>query len=172
MKRWAPFLIPFAAIVAAGVGAALILNVGEGSCEAWEEASIDGLDPHDQPCVRIDGTAHYTAVVRQTELGGLLSDDTTWYLFPLLAPGDLEAKEVHVVVRTTRAPERLVTYETMELAGRIEPSTPQIVPYATEIQLGKAGGYFFTDDLVVFTPDEVVSEGEVWRADAPDGEPR
>ena len=70
---------------------------------------------------------------------------------------------VRVLVRTTRKPERLVTYETMELSGRIIAATPKLVPYATEIQLGKSGGYFFTDDLVVLTPDEVVSDGEAWR---------
>jgi len=163
MKRWAPFLLPFAAIVAAGLGAALILGSGPGACGEHAPYGLRELHPHGEACVAVQGTAHYTAVVRQTELGGLLSDDVVWYMFPLLPEGDLDGREVRVLVRTTRAPERLVTYETMELTGRIVPSTPELVPYATEIQLGKAGGYFFTDDLVVLTPDSVTSDGEAWH---------
>jgi len=163
MKRWVPFLLPFAAIVAAGVGAALILNTGPGPCEQHQRSELVGLDPVAEACVQVEGTAHYTAVVRQTEAGGLLSDDVVHYLFPLLTKGDHDGREVRVLVRTTRKPERLVTYETMELSGRIIAATPKLVPYATEIQLGKSGGYFFTDDLVVLTPDEVVSDGETWR---------
>lgn len=163
MKRWVPFLIPFAAIVAAGVGAWLIVGRGPRACTDYAEEATKHLDAAATPCVALEGTAHYTAVARQTTPGGLLGDDVVHYLFPLLAEGDLSGKEVHVLVRTTREPERLVSYETMALTGRIERATPQLVPYATEIQLGKAGGYFFTDDLVVLTPDEVISDGVVWR---------
>lgn len=162
MKRWVPFLIPFVAIVAAGVGAWLIVGSGPPPCGDWVDAPLSGLDPVERPCVAVEGTAHYTAVARQTTSGGLFGDDVVHYLFPLLPPDDLSGKEVRVLVRTTRAPERLVSYEGMAVEGRIERATPDLVPYATEIQLGKAGGYFFTDDLVVLSPDAVISEGERW----------
>jgi hypothetical protein len=163
MKRLVPFAVPFVAIVAAGIGAWLVLAAGPRPCTDHDEVGLVGLDPVEQPCIAVDGTAHYTAVARQTVTSGLFRDEQVFYLFPLMPPDDYDGREVRVLVRTTRAPERLVSYETLAMTGRIERATPELVPYRTEIELGKAGGYFFTDDLVVLTPDEIISDGVVWR---------
>lgn len=163
MRRLATFGIPFVAIVAAGAGAAFILGGGPGPCGAYVDQGYDALDHEMQACVATAGQAHYQAVIRQTHPGGLLGEDVQKYLFPLMPPGDTDGREVRVLVLTEREPEHLVAYEQMALKGRLVRPTPQQVPYAAEVQLGKAGGYFFTDDLVLLLPDEIRSDGETWR---------
>ncbi len=164
MKRVLPFAIPFVAIVAAGIGATLIVGGGEGPCAEHVEVPLAALDPELEGCVSTSGQAHYEAVIKQTYGGGLFGEDQHLYLFPIMEPGRTEEREVRALVLTERAPERLVAYEQMELTGRVVRATPQRVPYSAEIQLGKAGGYFFTDDMVVVLPDHVMSDGEVWAA--------
>jgi hypothetical protein len=162
VKRVLPFAIPFAAIVAAGIGASLIVGRGEPPCTVHVAVPVDALDPELDGCVATAGQAHYEAVIQQTFGGGLFGEDQHKYLFPLMPAGNTEEREVRVLVLTERAPERLVAYEQMELTGRVVRATPERVPYSAEIQLGKAGGYFFTDDMVVVLPDRITSDGEVW----------
>jgi len=164
VKRLLPFAIPFVAIVAAGIGAALILGRGPGTCSTHSDVPLDALDPELDACVATSGQAHYEAVIRQTHGGGLFGEDRHAYLFPLMADGETGEREVRVLVLTERQPERLVAYETMELTGRVVRATPERVPYSAEIQLGKSGGYFFTDDMVVLLPDHITSDGETWAA--------
>ncbi len=163
LRRVLPFAIPFTAIVAAGLGAYLILGQGPGRCATHEAVPLDALDPELEDCVSTSGQAHYEAVIRQTHPGGLFGEDRHLYLFPLMPMGKVEEREVRVLVLTERAPEHLVAYEEMELTGRVVRATPERVPYSAEVQLGKAGGYFFTDDMVVLMPDAIVSDGETWR---------
>ena len=163
MRRFLPFAIPFGAIVAAGIGAYLLVGRGPGPCASHVQVPLDALDPEVEPCVTTSGQAHYGAVIRQTHPGGLLAEERRRYLFPLLPQGQVDEREVRVLVLTEREPERLVAYEAMQVSGRVVRATPDRVPYSAEIQLGEAGGYFFTDDMVVLLPDAIVSDGETWR---------
>ena len=51
-----------------------------------------------------------------------------------------------------------MSYEGMVVEGRQVRATPDLVPYALEIQLGKTSGYFFSDDLRVLFADAIVSD--------------
>ena len=162
VKRLLPFAIPFVAIVAAGLGAYLVLGRGPGPCATHASVPLDALDPEEEGCVATTGQAHYEAVIRQTQRGGWLGEDRHAYLFPLMPNGRTDEREVRVLVLTERPPEHLVAYESMELTGRVVRATPERVPYSAEIQLGRSGGYFFTDDMVVLLPDGISSDGDHW----------
>ncbi len=162
MKRWLPFLLPFGAIVAAGVGLKMwSLASSAPRCVAFDDLALDALDP-ESGCVRVTGQAHYEVVVRQTVPGNLLRDEQTLFLFPLFAEGQTGERAVRVLVRTEREPEDLVSYETMTVEGRAELVTAEKVPFGTEIEIGKRSDYFFTDDMVLLVPERVTVDGEVW----------
>ncbi len=162
MKRWLPFVVPFVVVVAAGLGASILLSdVFEPTCDAYVDVTFADLT-HDQPCVRLKGNAHYPMVVRQTTPGGWFTTEQTVFLFPMFAEGVTEDRAVEVLVRTTRAPEDLVSYEAMTVTGRIDRVDPHKVPYSVEIDIGKRTNYFFTDHMVVLEPDMVLTSDEEW----------
>ena len=117
------------------------------------------IDP-EEPFVRVRGTAHYPVVIRQEQPGNLLMPARTFYLFPLFPEGEVDDREVRVLVRTERAPERLVSYEELALEGRVSFPTADKVPWATEIEMGKRSGYFFSDRVVLIEPWRIEVAGE------------
>lgn len=165
MNKALPFVVPFVAIVAVGGAAALWAGGPEPRGEPVETPLYEA-DP-EQPFVRVRGTAHYPVVIQQLQPGNLFTPDRTYYLFPLFPEGDVTDREVRVLVRTERPPERLVSYEVMALEGRVVFPTEDKVPYQTEIEMGKRSDYFFSDSMILIEPWRVEVEGEeTWeRAD-------
>ena len=163
MRRWLWFVVPFAAIVGAGIVVRVWFASQQiASCEEHDPAVIDDLDL-DQPCVVVQGQAHYDVVVRQRIPGNLFLPEQQRYLFPLFPSGDTSDRAIRVLVMTEREPERLVSFETMAVSGRLVPATAREVPYDVEIKIGRSGDYFFTDGLMLLVPDRIEADGEVWH---------
>ena len=161
MQRWLPFLVPFAAIVGAGAVLAW-LGRSAPACEGYRSVDLSDVVLEDG-CIQLRGQAHYSVVVRQTVPGNLLREEQTHFLFPLFPEHDTTDRAVRVLVRTTREPESLVSYETMQVSGRLQPVTSDEVPPGTEVDIGKRSDYFFTDSMVLLVPDRIVSDGETWE---------
>lgn len=158
MNKALAFLVPFVLIVLVGVGTWWWSQRPEPRGNPVEMPLYD-IDPS-EPFVRVRGTAHYPVVIKQHEPGGLLTSPRTFYLFPLFPEGDTQGREVRVLVRTLREPERLVSYEVMAIEGRVSFPTKEKVPFQTEIELGKRSDYFFSDSMVLLEPWRVEVEGE------------
>jgi len=157
VRRWLVFVVPFVVVFGTGL---LVIGWNKG----WFGASrgvpvpitFDDLD-HPPTFVKIRGMAHYTAVVKQDVPGNLFRKPQVYYLFGLFPPYDTDDRKIRLLVRTTRAPERLVSYELMTLEGRLERPTLSKVPFDTEIILGKYSDYFFADDVWLIEPWSIQS---------------
>lgn len=120
----------------------------------WDRGAPPGFRPpvsdrevaaltRDDRGVRVHGTAHYDAKVKQQALGS----DEAWYIFPLMAPGDTMGREIHALVRTQHIPNSLYGYEDMTVEGLARPPG-RLVPRATqEAMLNR--GYHFDDHFVL-----------------------
>lgn len=162
MQRWWPYALPPLGIVIGAI-VAMAWPTGEAPpCGSHLRREVADLEL-EEPCVTVEGQAHYEVVVRQRTPGNLLRAEQVHYLFPLFPPHETEDRAIRVLVRTSRPPEDLVSYESMVVSGRLLPVTAEQVPPGTEIQIGKRSGYFFTDRVLLLVPDEIESEGEVWR---------
>jgi len=119
----------------------------------WDRGAPPGFDPpivdveigqitRDNRGVRLTGTAHYEAKVRQTASNG-----DSWTLFPLFPAGDTIGREVHVLVRTTLEPEDLYSFEDLVVEGMARPPG-RLVPRAAREAIYDRG-YSLTDDYVL-----------------------
>ncbi|HHO49964.1 MAG TPA: hypothetical protein ENK18_03615 [Deltaproteobacteria bacterium] len=162
MRRWLPFVLPFLAIVLAGAGVKIWLSLTAlPPCAEHTPADLADLELA-MGCVVVSGQAHYEVVVKQTIPGNLLLDQRQLYLFPLFPEGRTQDRAIRVLVRTDREPEDLVSFETMTVSGRLIPVTTDEVPFGTEVQIGKRSDYFFTDEMLLLVPDQIISGDEVW----------
>lgn len=162
MKRLLAFVVPF--VLVAGSGAVFYWFTADPGLvrQPAEKAEVEDLHI-EQPFVRVKGTAHYPVVVKQRTVPRFpWQEPEQFYLFPLFPEHKPDARAVRILVRTKRAPEKYVAYEVMTLEGRLYPPTPDKMPYNTEIEFGKRSPYFFTDDLLIFEPWEIVSEDGTW----------
>lgn len=163
MRRWLPFVLPFLAIVLAGLGVKIWLTLSAlPPCEQHTPADVADLELA-MGCVTVQGQAHYEVVVKQTIPGNLLLDERTLHLFPLFPAGATSDRAIRILVRTEREPEDLVSFESMTVSGRLIPVTTEEVPFGTEVQIGKRSDYFFTDEMLLLVPDRIVSGDEVWQ---------
>jgi len=156
VRRWLPFLVPFLVVFGAG---SLYYTLTEtelfqSDC-TYEDVELDELGLHHR-CVRVDGMAHYTAVVKQQAPATLFRPAATWYLFAFFPPYDTSSRAIRVLARSTQEPEDLVSYELMRVEGRVERVTPERVPYETEVILGEQSEYFFSDDMLLLVVDHVL----------------
>lgn len=158
MKRWWPFVVPFVALVAAGVALKVWSGV-EPRCAGFTPQTFAELG--DEACVRVEGLAHHGVAIAQRVPGDLLREEEHWTLFPLFPRGDTSDRAIRVLVRTQRPPDRLLDYEEMVVEGRLHVPTIETVPYGTEDQVGKRG-YFFADGLLVLTPDRIETGDGTW----------
>ncbi|MBX2797834.1 MAG: hypothetical protein KTR31_09205 [Myxococcales bacterium] len=161
MRRWLPFAGPFLGIVLGVLAVRLIWSGSVPPCEAHTAVTVADVVLEDG-CVELTAQAHYPVVVTQTVPGNLLADEQHYFVFPVFAEHDTDNRAIRVLVRTERAPEELVTYETMTVSGRLVPVTPDEIPHGTEVLIGKRSDYFFTDEMVLLVPDRIVSGDEVW----------
>lgn len=162
MGRLAGWLAVAVSIVVVGV-VARVATSGRAPCTEYTPTTVEEIDVADG-CVTLKGQGHYEVVVRQRVPGNILVDDHEYHLFPVFPPGKTDARAIRLLVRTERAPDSMVTYETMTLSGRLQPVTTDEVPAGTEVAIGKRSNYYFTDAMVLLVPDTIESEGEVWTA--------
>ena len=78
--------------------------------------------------------------------------------------GDTDEREVRVLVRTERQPERMVSFEDMEIEGRLLPMDYRKIPFDAETQMSKRSNYYFSDRVYLLEPDTIAVDGEpLWR---------
>lgn len=160
LRRW---LIPVVGVLGT-VGAGLLIvgaRVEAGIPASFPEVDLEELDMA-APWVRVVGTAHYDSLITQTVPDSLLASGGTWYLFAFFPENDTAGRQIPLLVRTQRPPERLVSFETMTIEGRLVPMTKDKVPPQTETILSKRTDYFFSDEVKLVVPVRVIAEDEVW----------
>lgn len=153
-------------LAVAGVAAAAIVTTvvmsRKGPPEAMPEVSFDELDPREQRWIRLQGTAHYPATLTQRLPATMFREDRTYYVFGFFPENQTGAREIPVLVRTQRPPEKLVSYETMVVEGRLGPLTERTVPSGSESLLGENAGYFFAEPVWLLEPVRIEHEDGVW----------
>ena len=157
------FLVPFAAIFSAGV---VLFFVSQPTGIPRGEPVVTAVnDVHlEEPFVRIEGMAHYGALVRQRVPPRFpWQEEERFFLFPIFAEHAARDRAIRVLVRTKREPERFVHYEYMAVEGRLVRPTDETLPYSTEVEMGKKTDYFFTDELLILEPWRIEAEDEVWE---------
>ena len=102
--------------------------------------------------VRISGTAHYVAHVKQHVDATLFSDARTVFSYGLFPKGDVSSKEIKVLVRTDQPLSKNIDFDYLELEGVLELPTRTTVPFQMERVLGEKTGYFFSPDILVLRP--------------------
>lgn len=157
MRRYLPFLVPFALATLAMVPVGYVYS--RDGRPLFEEpvyvpVTLEQADPT-EPFIEISGMAHYPVVVRQEVPGNLLRSSKTVFMFPLLPPHAMDARAVRIVVRTEREPAQRVSYEYMKVKGKLGLATGHQVPFGTEELFGRKG-YYFTGELLVIDADEVI----------------
>lgn len=91
--------------------------------------------------VRVVGTAHYELRIQQSQ------GETTYTLYPLMDRGDTMGRTIHAMVRTTRTPDRLVSFEDVTIEGFARP--PGRLVGRSVIEALLARGYDFEEDFVL-----------------------
>lgn len=159
-RPWVWFVVPFT-VVAAVAGAASVLwwTFAGAPCDSYTPADFFDLHPSTR-CVRTEGTAHYDVVVTQTVPGNGFFPDRTYYVYGLFPKGNTDEREIRILVRSERQPERMVSYETMAIEGRLLPMDFRKVPFDTERLMGQRSNYFFGDQMFLIEPDRIEVDGE------------
>jgi hypothetical protein len=106
--------------------------------------------PYEAATIR--GTAHYSVVIEQTVPGTLVADEQHYWLYGLFPEHDTSGRAIQLLVRSPVAPEDMVSFEYVELTGRISKPTRYNVPPQTEEFLYRQSDYFFAGELWVMEP--------------------
>jgi hypothetical protein len=159
VKRWLYFFVPFTLVSGIGVAVATWWWVAGTPCDSYVDTEFFDLTPATR-CVRVHGTAHYEVVVTQVVEGNGFFEDQTYYVYGLFPEGNAEEREIRVLVRSGRAPERYVSFEDMTLEGRLLPMDYRKVPFDTETRMGAKSNYFFSDRILLLEPDRIAVDGE------------
>jgi hypothetical protein len=131
------------------VVAAVLAGGAETSSGPAVEITWDELDLHVGQRVRLAGTAHYEAVVRQEKPASLVREAEVVWLYGFFPPYETDSRAVRVLVRSPEQPERNVNYEQMTVEGTLVVSGPDLVPYDTEVLLAKGTEYYFAEGVLV-----------------------
>ena len=132
---------PFVLVIAATVG---FIWWERGAPPGFRPESIDvdvSTINRDHRGVRIRGTGHLQARVRQE------SGEDTWYLYPLLPPGDTLGREVRVLLRTQTKPDDLYGFEERTVEGFARP--PGNLIDRVVLSTLEKNDYILMDDFVV-----------------------
>ena len=97
--------------------------------------------------VEVTGTAHLMVKQRMVRPGSLIQEESTWWLFPLMAKGDTSGKLITVMALSPYEPDRLAGYEDQTLSAWARPPAALMTPGA-EDEL-RSRGYTFADDYVI-----------------------
>lgn len=126
------------------------------------ETRFDAL-PAAGAWVRLRGQAHYEATITQRRPATLLADATTHHLFPFFPEHRTEERGVTVLVRTTRQPERSVSYETFTVVGRLRPVTDDDVGAAVQARMMTQTGHWLQDGALVLDAVRIESVDGLWE---------
>ena len=159
MKRWLFFLVPFTVVTTLGIAASVYVWVSGSPCESYAPVEFFDLEPTTR-CVKVKGLAHYEVVLTATIPGNGFFPDQTYYVYGFFPPGNVEEREVRILVRTLREPERMVSFEEMEVSGVVLPMDHRKVPFNAETQMGNASNYYFSDRVYLLEPDRIAVKGE------------
>jgi hypothetical protein len=133
--------LPILAIV---VGAVAYEWIDRGAPPGFRPTAVPmevGAVTREHKGVHLEGTAHYLGI-RQTTSGGV-----DYYVFPLFPPGDTQSRSVHVLVRTTTAPEALLDFANVAIEGLAR--TPSYEIPVKTIESIRRRGYVLEDDYVL-----------------------
>ncbi|MCB9674243.1 MAG: hypothetical protein H6737_03950 [Alphaproteobacteria bacterium] len=159
MKRWLWFFVPFTLVSGVGVAVLTWLWIAGTPCDSYTPVDFFDLEPTTR-CVKTSGTAHYEVVVTQVVEGNGFFDDQTYYVYGLFPPGNTDEREIRVLVRTGRPAERYVSFEDMEIEGKLLPMDYRKIPFDTETRMGAKSNYFFSDRVLLLEPDRIAVDGE------------
>ena len=163
MRRWLFFIVPFVAVSGVGLGISGWLWVVGWPCDEYATTGFFDLEPSTR-CVSVKGTAHYEVVLTATVPGNGFFADKTYFVYGLFPRGNTNEREVRVLVRTERQPERMVSFEDMEIEGRLLPMDYRKIPFDAETQMSKRSNYYFSDRVYLLEPDTIAVDGEpLWR---------
>tara|TARA_Y100000589_G_C26730374_1_gene457436 strand:- start:40 stop:531 length:492 start_codon:yes stop_codon:yes gene_type:complete len=115
------------------------------------DVTFDSLSNQLGP-VRLSGTAHYVALVKQDVEATLFQEAKTVYSFGLFPKGEVSSKEIRVLIRTDEPIPKNIDFGYMTYTGYLEQPTRATVPFQMERILGEKTGYFFSPDLLVLRP--------------------
>ncbi len=153
------FFVPFTLVSGVGVAVITWLWIVGVPCDAYQKVDFFDLGPSTR-CVVTSGNAHYEVVVTQTVPGNGFFDDQTYYVYGHFPTGNIDEREVRVLVRTKRPPERYVSFEEMTITGKLLPMDYRKIPFDTEIKMGQRSNYFFPDRALLLEPDGIQVSGE------------
>lgn len=159
MRRWLYFLVPFALVSTVGIAVTVYVWVVGWPCDDYSPVDFFDLDPRTR-CVTVRGSAHYEVVLDTKIPGNGFFGDQHYYVFGLFPAGNTQEREIRVLVRTARPPERLVSFEEMEIDGRLLPMDYRKIPFDAETQLGRRSNYYFSDRVYLLEPDRIRVSGE------------
>lgn len=159
MKRFLAFFIPFTLVCGLGLGLGLYWWIVGVSCDSHTPVDFFDLDPRTR-CVTVTGMAHYEVVVTQTVEGNGFFEDQTYYVYGLFPKGNTDEREIRVLVRTQREPERMVSFEEMTISGRVGVLDSRKIPFNTERRMGQKSHYYFSDRVVLLEPESIAVDGE------------
>jgi len=142
--------------VVAVLGPFLAVVLGAVGLVWWDRGAPPGFNPTPHPTevaevtrnhrgVRLEGTAHYVVRMTQTMKGG----DNFW-IFPLMKRGDTLTRTIHVLVRTPREPEDMVTFEDLTIDGLVRPPGRLVTPDIRDKFEDR--GYLFEEGFVLLEP--------------------
>lgn len=151
------------AAVAVGGVVAGVVSSRSGPPAVFATSGFGDLDPRQKRWIRLEGTAHYPATLTQNLDATMFREERTYYVFAFFPVHDTSSREIPLLVRTQRPPERLVSYETMTIEGRLGPLTERTVPSGSEKLLGEKVGYFFAEPVYLLEPVRIVSEDGIWE---------
>lgn len=117
----------------------------------WDRGALPGFRPptvdvtvkeinREHRGVRLKGTAHYELRI--------LQEKGTYILYPLMERGDTTSKEIHVLVRSHKVPDRLTSFEDVTVEGFARPPG-RSVPRSVADALMERGYYFEADVVLV-----------------------
>lgn len=155
-------MVPFVSVLALGAVAWWVTQEG-GFIEPppLTEVSFETLHDGAQR-VRLEGMAHYASTITQTVPGGLVSPERHYYVFGFFPKHDAASRAIPVLVRTSRPPERLVSFEVMTVEGRLGPIDTRLIPPSTEAMLSGKSEYWFADEVLLLRAERIESEDGVW----------
>ena len=105
------------------------------------DVSVEDINYDDYRGVRVKGTAHYELRIQQKE------GDQLYTMYPLFPPGDTIGRDVRVIVRTKKVPDRLLGFEDVTVEGLARPPGRLVPSAVTDALLER--GYSIQDDFVL-----------------------
>ena len=121
------------------------------------EITFDDLDPA-VPWVKLELMGHYAPMVTQKTPATVLAEEQTMYLFAAFPRYSTDERAVPLLVRTSRQPERLVSYEIMTVEGKLSVPTFDKVPFNTEELISRRTEYYFSDSVLLLEAERIWAE--------------